>query len=68
MGHQVVVKARRSGTGGSRSTRGRPCRPPAEPATTDDMLIGGVKAWATDPRAASRLWDLSSELTGVDAF
>ncbi|MEU1806184.1 SDR family NAD(P)-dependent oxidoreductase [Streptomyces sp. NPDC019937] len=40
----------------------------AEPATTDDMLIGGVKPWATDPQAASRLWDLSSELTGVNAF
>jgi NAD(P)-dependent dehydrogenase (short-subunit alcohol dehydrogenase family) len=40
----------------------------AGPATTDDMLTGGVKPWATDPRAASRLWDLSSELTGVNAF
>ncbi|MFI0776680.1 SDR family NAD(P)-dependent oxidoreductase [Streptomyces sp. NPDC021212] len=40
----------------------------AEPATTDDMLIGGVKPWATDPDAASRLWDLSGELTGVNAF
>ncbi|MFD4631634.1 SDR family NAD(P)-dependent oxidoreductase [Streptomyces sp. NPDC058284] len=40
----------------------------AEPATTDDMLIGGVKPWAVDPDAASRLWDLSCELTGVSAF
>ncbi|MFC4122131.1 oxidoreductase [Nonomuraea zeae] len=40
----------------------------AEPATTDDMLIGGVKPWATDPGAAARLWRLSSELTGLDAF
>jgi NAD(P)-dependent dehydrogenase (short-subunit alcohol dehydrogenase family) len=40
----------------------------AEPATTDDMLIGGVKPWATDPTAAARLWDLSSELTGLSAF
>jgi len=40
----------------------------AEAATTDDMLIGGVKPWAIDPHAASRLWDLSSELTGVNAF
>ncbi|MGP9022775.1 hypothetical protein ACT1U9_30775 [Streptomyces sp. BR1] len=40
----------------------------AEPAVTDDMLIGGVKPWVTDPDAAARLWDLSSELTGVNAF
>ncbi|MCO5973523.1 SDR family NAD(P)-dependent oxidoreductase [Actinoallomurus soli] len=40
----------------------------AEPATTDDMLIGGVKPWAVDPDEAARLWALSSELTGVDAF
>lgn len=40
----------------------------AEPATTDDMLIGGVKPWAVDPEEASRLWALSSELTGLDAF
>ncbi|MCP2163432.1 oxidoreductase [Goodfellowiella coeruleoviolacea] len=40
----------------------------AEPATTDDMLIGGVKPWVRDADAAARLWTLSSELTGVDAF
>ncbi|MEU5643670.1 SDR family NAD(P)-dependent oxidoreductase [Streptomyces milbemycinicus] len=40
----------------------------AEPATTDDMLIGGVKPWAVDPAAAARLWELSSELTKLDAF
>lgn len=40
----------------------------AEPAHTDDMLIGGVKPWAVDREAASRLWELSSELTGVDLF
>ncbi|MGV9323764.1 SDR family NAD(P)-dependent oxidoreductase [Streptosporangium sandarakinum] len=40
----------------------------AEPATTDDMLIGGVKPWAIDPGSASRLWALSSELTGLDCF
>ncbi|MEU2135319.1 SDR family NAD(P)-dependent oxidoreductase [Streptomyces sp. NPDC018352] len=40
----------------------------AEPAATDDMLIGGVKPWATDPDAASRLWELSSRLTGLNAF
>ncbi|EPH45810.1 putative oxidoreductase [Streptomyces aurantiacus JA 4570] len=40
----------------------------AGPATTDDMLIGGVKPWAVDPAAAARLWQLSAELTGLDAF
>ncbi|NUW43436.1 oxidoreductase [Nonomuraea rhodomycinica] len=40
----------------------------AEPATTDDMLVGGVKPWAVDPAEAARLWALSAELTGVDAF
>ncbi|WP_405655094.1 SDR family NAD(P)-dependent oxidoreductase [Streptomyces sp. RK9] len=40
----------------------------AGPATTDDMLIGGVKPWAVDPAAAARLWELSAELTGLDAF
>ncbi|MEU6766682.1 SDR family NAD(P)-dependent oxidoreductase [Streptomyces sp. NPDC046853] len=37
----------------------------AEPATTDDMLIGGVKPWARDPESAARLWQLSAELTGL---
>ncbi|MCT2548105.1 SDR family NAD(P)-dependent oxidoreductase [Streptomyces atratus] len=40
----------------------------AEPAATDDMLIGGVKPWATDPDAASRLWELSGRLTGLNAL
>ncbi|GHC82515.1 oxidoreductase [Streptomyces flavofungini] len=40
----------------------------AGPATTDDMLIGGVKPWAADPAAAARLWDLSAELTGTNAW
>ncbi|GAA0394920.1 SDR family NAD(P)-dependent oxidoreductase [Streptomyces luteireticuli] len=40
----------------------------AGPATTDDMLVGGVKPWATDRDAAARLWELSAELTGVDGF
>ncbi|WP_020673448.1 SDR family NAD(P)-dependent oxidoreductase [Amycolatopsis nigrescens] len=40
----------------------------AEPASTDDMLVGGVKPWATDAAEAARLWALSSELTGLDAF
>ncbi|MEV4442095.1 SDR family NAD(P)-dependent oxidoreductase [Streptomyces sp. NPDC049577] len=40
----------------------------ADPAENDDMLIGGVKPWAVDPAAASRLWDLSADLTGTNAF
>ncbi|MGW0534662.1 SDR family NAD(P)-dependent oxidoreductase [Streptomyces sp. NPDC003032] len=40
----------------------------AEPAATDDMLVGGVKPWARDPDAASRLWDLSCELTALSAL
>ncbi|ROP54027.1 SDR family NAD(P)-dependent oxidoreductase [Streptomyces sp. PanSC9] len=39
----------------------------AEPATEGDERTG-VKAWATDPEQAARLWALSAELTGVDAF
>ncbi|MFD4601397.1 SDR family NAD(P)-dependent oxidoreductase [Streptomyces sp. NPDC058464] len=38
----------------------------AEPATEGEPT--GVKAWAVDPEQAARLWDLSAELTGVDAF
>ncbi|GAA3095470.1 SDR family NAD(P)-dependent oxidoreductase [Streptomyces rectiviolaceus] len=37
----------------------------AEPATTEDMLTGGVKPWATDPDAAARLWQLSADITGL---
>ncbi|MEV0320671.1 oxidoreductase [Streptomyces sp. NPDC050658] len=37
----------------------------AGPATTDDMLVGGVKPWATDADAAARLWQLSCEITGL---
>lgn len=40
----------------------------AEPAASDDMLVGGVKPWAVDPEAAARLWELSCELTGLSAF
>ncbi|MFC9973167.1 oxidoreductase [Spirillospora sp. NPDC127200] len=40
----------------------------AEPATGDDMLVGGVKPWAVDPDEASRLWSLCAGLTGLDAF
>ncbi|MFI2644046.1 SDR family NAD(P)-dependent oxidoreductase [Streptomyces sp. NPDC018610] len=45
----------------------------AEPAregleSRDGGLTEGVKPWATDPAEAARLWDLSAELTGVNAF
>ncbi|MFI1471556.1 SDR family NAD(P)-dependent oxidoreductase [Streptomyces wuyuanensis] len=33
-----------------------------------DELTSGVRAYATDPGDAARLWALSAELTGVDAF
>jgi NAD(P)-dependent dehydrogenase (short-subunit alcohol dehydrogenase family) len=35
---------------------------------TEDHEFTGVKEWATDPRQAARLWELSADLTGVDAF
>ncbi|MER7835012.1 SDR family NAD(P)-dependent oxidoreductase [Streptomyces sp. NPDC096040] len=38
----------------------------AEPAVEGET--NGVKAWAIDPDQAARLWDLSAELTGVNAF
>jgi len=40
----------------------------AEPAAEDTTLGSGVRAWATDREGAARLWKLSAELTGVDAF
>lgn len=39
----------------------------AEPAPADGTRTG-VKEWAIDPEQAARLWKLSAELTGVDAF
>lgn len=39
----------------------------AGPADEADFK-GGVRAYATDPEQAARLWALSAELTGVDAF
>ncbi|MFE5812454.1 SDR family NAD(P)-dependent oxidoreductase [Streptomyces sp. NPDC056479] len=39
----------------------------AEPAVEGDER-GGVKDWAVDPAQAARLWELSAELTGVNAF
>ncbi|UXY31420.1 SDR family NAD(P)-dependent oxidoreductase [Streptomyces sp. HUAS TT20] len=39
----------------------------AEPAPADGERTG-VMDWATDPEQAARLWALSAELTGVNAF
>ncbi|MEU4165394.1 SDR family NAD(P)-dependent oxidoreductase [Streptomyces sp. NPDC026665] len=39
----------------------------AEPAPADGTRTG-VSAYATDPGQAARLWELSAELTGVNAF
>ncbi|QHY94552.1 Fatty acyl-CoA reductase [Streptomyces sp. S4.7] len=39
----------------------------AEPADEADSK-GGVREYAKDPEQAARLWALSAELTGVDAF
>lgn len=39
----------------------------AEPAPTDGE-VKGVHPWAADAEQAARLWKLSAELTGVDAF
>ncbi|WP_329415920.1 SDR family NAD(P)-dependent oxidoreductase [Streptomyces sp. NBC_00704] len=39
----------------------------AEPAVDGDVR-SGVRDWATDPGQAARLWELSAELTGVNAF
>jgi NAD(P)-dependent dehydrogenase (short-subunit alcohol dehydrogenase family) len=39
----------------------------AEPAPADGERTG-VKEWAADPEQAARLWELSAELTGVNAF
>jgi NAD(P)-dependent dehydrogenase (short-subunit alcohol dehydrogenase family) len=39
----------------------------ARPATPDDPT-GGVQDWAVDPAEAARLWRLSADRTGVDAF
>ncbi|WP_328535247.1 SDR family NAD(P)-dependent oxidoreductase [Streptomyces sp. NBC_00344] len=40
----------------------------AGPAAEDTVLGSGVRDWATDRERAARLWRLSAELTGVDAF
>ncbi len=40
----------------------------AELVPADSDRMGGVRPYAADPDEAARLWSLSAELTGVDAF
>ncbi|MFI9582706.1 SDR family NAD(P)-dependent oxidoreductase [Streptomyces sp. NPDC052236] len=40
----------------------------AEPAPPGDDAWAGVRAYATDPAQAARLWAVSAGLTGVNAF
>jgi NAD(P)-dependent dehydrogenase (short-subunit alcohol dehydrogenase family) len=40
----------------------------AEVVPADDTAAGGVREYAIDPQQAARLWTMSAELTGVDAF
>ena len=40
----------------------------ADVAPDDQEFTGGVRSYAVDPEQAARLWTLSAELTGVDAF
>jgi NAD(P)-dependent dehydrogenase (short-subunit alcohol dehydrogenase family) len=40
----------------------------AEVVADDDVTRAGVRGHAVDPAQAARLWTLSAELTGVDAF
>ncbi|WP_406176534.1 SDR family NAD(P)-dependent oxidoreductase [Streptomyces sp. NBC_00996] len=40
----------------------------AEPAPADEEIRIGVMDYAVDPEQAARLWELSAELTGVNAF
>ncbi|MGP3947923.1 hypothetical protein [Streptomyces sp. 7N604] len=53
--------AERIGAAGRRGDDG------GEPAAGDDALAG-VRDYASDPEQAARLWTLSAELTGIDAF
>lgn len=41
---------------------------PSDQPPEGDSSASGVREYAVDPREAARLWALSAELTGVDAF
>jgi NAD(P)-dependent dehydrogenase (short-subunit alcohol dehydrogenase family) len=40
----------------------------AEPVPADSASTRGVRTYAVDPAQAERLWEVSAELTGVNAF
>ena len=40
----------------------------AEPVPPDSASMRGVRPYAVDPAQAERLWKVSAELTGVNAF
>ncbi len=40
----------------------------AEPVPADSASMRGVRTYAVDPAQAERLWEVSAELTGVNAF
>ncbi|MEV5503157.1 hypothetical protein AB0M50_47935 [Nonomuraea fuscirosea] len=40
----------------------------ADPLPPGAALVAGMADWAVDPREAARLWPLSADLTGVNAF
>jgi NAD(P)-dependent dehydrogenase (short-subunit alcohol dehydrogenase family) len=42
--------------------------PRTEDLPEGEQEVRGVNAWATDPEAAAKLWQVSAALTGVDAF
>lgn len=45
-----------------------PYAPSDQTSVTAPGSASGVREYATDPKEASRLWALSAELTGLDAF
>ncbi|MCH6159375.1 SDR family NAD(P)-dependent oxidoreductase [Streptomyces marispadix] len=45
-----------------------PVAPGDQTSVTTPGSASGVREYATDPQEAARLWALSAELTGVDAF
>jgi hypothetical protein len=40
----------------------------AELVPADDTTSAGVREYAVNPNQAARLWAVSAELTGIDAF
>ncbi|MFE9401503.1 SDR family NAD(P)-dependent oxidoreductase [Streptomyces sp. NPDC006530] len=74
-GHVEPRATDATGSAGSSRAKGAddPTGPAADTGTGDgeldhDVLTSGVHPHATDPEEAARLWALSAELTGVDAF